>query len=338
MERSLIPQGRLGFRSHGLTSQERAAVLDELFYEGDRRKPYLGHFFTLMVISTGVAALGLAAGSAAVVIGAMLIAPLMTPIMAFAAATIQAWPKRQLESLAIVASGAVVAIAISWLVAVALPSVHPDTILPGEIIARSRPSLFDLGIALLAGGAGAYVTVRSEASSALPGVGISVALVPPLATVGITLGIGRSDLAGGAGLLFLTNFAAITLAGGLVFAIAGFVPPREHLAERRLSVGLALFLVVVLAVPLSVNSRDRWRDSQYQAIATDQVAGWDPTVEIRSISVDPTKTPVAFDLVLAGSGAPGDPDALAAGIADEIGEPTTVEIVFEPTIVGAADP
>ena len=80
----------------------------------------------------------------------------------------------------------------------------------------------DLAIAVLAGTAGAFVSVRSEASSALPGVGIAVALVPPLAAIGMTLGIGDLDLAGGAILLYLTNLVGIILAASIVFTLAGF--------------------------------------------------------------------------------------------------------------------
>jgi uncharacterized membrane protein len=114
-----------------------------------------------------------------------------------------------------------------------IPRMGPDTPRPEQVLARTSPNLVDLGFALLAGAAGAYVTVRTEAGSALPGVGIAVALVPPLATVGIALGADRGELTFGALLLFVTNFAAITLAAGLTFALTGFTPPRERFGSAQ---------------------------------------------------------------------------------------------------------
>ena len=196
--RSLIPSGDLGVRGRELPLEERARILDELFFEEDRRVPYLWRFVSLIVFSSSIAAFGLVNDSGAVVIGAMLVAPLMTPILGLAAATVQAWLARQVESLAIIGGGALLAVGVGWVMARVLPEVDADVTLPGELLARTAPNLLDLAIAVAAGAAGGYVLVRKEAGSALPGVGIAVALVPPLATVGITLGLGRTDLTDGA--------------------------------------------------------------------------------------------------------------------------------------------
>ena len=83
---TLAPTGQLGFRGRAATAEERAKVLDAFFFEGERRKPYLQQFLVLMLLSAAIAAFGLVNNSAAVVIGAMLVAPLMTPILAIAAA------------------------------------------------------------------------------------------------------------------------------------------------------------------------------------------------------------------------------------------------------------
>jgi len=189
--RSLVPSGKIGFRGRNLDFDERSRILDALFFEGERRIPYLWQFIALMVFSSSIASLGLMNDSTAVVIGAMLVAPLMTPIMAAAAALVQTWTMRLIESVAIVAGGAALGVVLGWLSTVFIPRIGSDTPLPSEVLSRTTPNLADLGIAIFAGAAGAYVTVRSEAGSALPGVGIAVALVPPLATVGITLGADR---------------------------------------------------------------------------------------------------------------------------------------------------
>ena len=187
--------------------------------------------------------MGLINDSAAVVIGAMLVAPLLIPIMALSAAVAEAWPRRQLESLAIVLGGALVAIGVGWLTAALTPRVGSGAILSGEILARTNPNMLDLGIAIAAGAAGAYITVRSEAGSALPGVWIAVALIPPLATVGITLYADQSTLAGGAAVLFVTNLAAMVLAGGITFMVAGFVVSGESVRQRRYALAFVIVLV-----------------------------------------------------------------------------------------------
>ena len=118
---SLAPTGKLGFRGRSATPEERAQVFDAFFFEGKRRIPYLQQFFTLMVLSAAIAAFGLVNNSAAVVIGAMLVAPLMTPILAIAAAIVQGWGQRVVTSFSIVAAGALAAIGVGILVSRSSP-------------------------------------------------------------------------------------------------------------------------------------------------------------------------------------------------------------------------
>ena len=130
MPPSLTPVGKLGFRGRTATPEERARIFDALFFEGEQRIPYLQQYFALMLLSAAIAAFGLVNDSAAVVIGAMLVAPLMTPILAVAAAIVHGWGRRALESLLIVGGGALagigVGIAIGWLI----PSLHTGLPLP----------------------------------------------------------------------------------------------------------------------------------------------------------------------------------------------------------------
>lgn len=335
---TLVPRGKLGTLGRDLDLEQRSRILDVLFFEGDRRVPYLFRFAALMVFSSSIAALGLMNDSTAVVIGAMLIAPLMTPIMAFAAALVQTWTHRLLESFAIVAGGAVLGIAMGWLWTELIPRIGPDSPVPAEVMARTAPNLADLGIAILAGAAGAYVTVRSEAGSALPGVGIAVALVPPLASVGVTLAADRTDLARGALLLFLTNFAAIALAAGLTFALAGFVPPRERIRRRALSLAGAALVVVAMMVPLASNTSTKLQRSVFTADAARAVEQWAPDLRVEEIEVDPKQSPKRITIVVTGSQLSGDTDELAATLAAVRGEPIEMELVFVPQISIIAEP
>ncbi len=159
-------------------------MLDELFFEGAERVPYLFRLATLMALSAVIAALGLIADSSAVVIGAMLVAPLMTPIMAFSASLVMGWPVRQVEAAVLVAAASAEAVGVGWVVSAVVPAFRP-VLLSQELLSRTQPGLLDLAIAVAAGAAGGYVAVHRKAAGALPGVAIAVAVVPPLAAAGV---------------------------------------------------------------------------------------------------------------------------------------------------------
>jgi uncharacterized hydrophobic protein (TIGR00271 family) len=217
------------------------------------KEGWIGQFSVMLGLSVLVAVMGLSADSAAVVIGAMLLAPLMVPVMAIAAAISMALPRHLLRAATIVAVASLASVLLAFVVAMVLP----DGQLPGEVLSRTSPDLRDLLVALAAGAAGAYATVRTDVSSALPGVAVAVALVPPLAAVGLTLEGGRADLAEGAALLYVANLTAIVLVGVLVFLVTGFVPPRRLRQTGRRVLGAGIFVTaatVAVAVPLAFAS------------------------------------------------------------------------------------
>ena len=170
----------------------------------------------------------------------------------------------------------------------------PDGSLSGEILARTRPDLRDLVVALAAGAAGAYATAKEDVSTALPGVAVAVALVPPLAAIGLTLEAGQPTLAKGACLLFLANFAAILLVSAIVFGVTGLVPPylTQHKRGRVLLGGLgALAATLLIAVPLTKASIDaaehgRERD-EVRAVVETWLAGSGD--EIDDLQVDDSR-------------------------------------------------
>lgn len=335
--RALIPTGDLGVRGRELPLDERARIFDELFFEDERRVPYLWRFVALIVFSTAIASLGLMNDSAAVVIGAMLIAPLMTPILGLGAATVQAWTARQLESLGIIFGGALLAVGVGWIAARLLPELDADVTLPGELLARTGPNLLDLGIAVAAGAAGAYVLIRKEAGSALPGVGIAVALVPPLATVGLTLGVGRGELAVGAVLLFLTNLACITLAASAVFLFAGFVPMLDRVLTRRgrwVSLAVTVLIVLAVAIPLTDYTVTRWTEARSAESVDELVAEWDSTLNVDEVRIDSSTSPTVFAISVSGPARPSDPDKLADIISAGEGEEVVVTIRFTDQLTG----
>ena len=219
-----------------LDPEERRRVMNELAIT--HVDHWAWRFTVMLTLSVVVAVMGLSADSAAVVIGAMLIAPLMTPVLATAASLSMSLKRKSVVSLLKVALATAWAIGMAYLLSMVLP----DGPLPGEVEARTKPDIRDLVVALAAGAAGSYATVRRDASAALPGVAVAVALVPPLATVGITLEAGERDLAIGALLLYGTNLAAIVFAGVMVFIATGFVPP-----QRLSNTAIQLFVAAVIA-------------------------------------------------------------------------------------------
>lgn len=272
---------------------ERDRILGQLFYEKERRRPYLYRFTLLQSASVVIATIGIAADSPAIVIGAMLLSPLMAPVLSVAAAATMIWPRRAFRSVGLVVLASLGSMLLAWAVAALTPDVQV-AVLPNELLARTRPTLFDLAVALAAGTAGGYAMVREEVGSALPGVAVAVALVPPLAVVGAALDLGRSDLAVGAGLLYLTNLTAIVLAGGVVFLATGFIPTVRITRLSRqmaLSVTLALIPVGLVAIPLYNSLATAVRDGRAAVITSEEVDTWlsDLQLEVVDVSVDGEK-------------------------------------------------
>lgn len=207
------------------------------------------NYFVLIVLSSIIATLGLLLNSAAVVIGAMLVAPLMSPILAFSLGMVLGDVRLIRRSIEAVLKG----IALAIVLAIFIGILSPLKGLTAEIMARTQPTLLDLAVALASGMAGAYALARKDVSAALPGVAIAAALMPPLGVVGLGLSLGKPHVAGGALLLFLTNISAISLAGVLIFILLGVRPqtwqPDTERRIRRSIVGFTLLLIVI-AIPL----------------------------------------------------------------------------------------
>ncbi len=271
-----------------ISLSDRDAMMDELLPTGDRFRSYLWRFTTLLVLSAAIAAFGLLSDSVAVVIGAMLVAPLMTPILATAAAICTSDSRRLVRATVVLIGGTLLAIAVGIIVSkLSGRTIVSADDLPTEVLSRTEPGLLDLGIAVAAGAAGGYVAPRRDATSALPGVGIAVALVPPLAVVGITLEAGATSDARGALLLYLTNLAAIIFAGAVMLLASGVAPPEID-AQRRVRVGLMVTVgaVVAVAIPLTLHTLEVIEDTQFERAVTAAIREWDDTVDVVELSTD----------------------------------------------------
>ncbi len=205
------------------------------------------HYIVLMLLSTLLATIGLFSNSSAVVIGAMLLAPLMAPIVSFAMGMLRA-DERMIEySLMKITVGIGLALLASAGVALLLP----ELALTDEMRARINPNLLDMGIAVFSGMAAAYSKSFKEIAQSLAGVAIAVALVPPLSVAGIGLGQGNMDVFYGAFLLFFTNLVGISLAATLTFQILGF----SSVVKSRKSMLIVSALLIATVFPLYFSYR-----------------------------------------------------------------------------------
>jgi uncharacterized hydrophobic protein (TIGR00271 family) len=296
---SVFEQFKTSDIGKGLSAAERKAVLEELFIFGkDNQLPFLKRMGILLITSTIIACCGLLSDSAAVVIGAMLIAPMMRPVMSAAAAIALGWSHRLYQALLLAFVMAVCAVLISVLFA----WLAPDMIeMPDQVIARTKPTFFDLVIALAAGSGGAYTITRKE-TSAIPGVAMAVALLPPLAATGILLVFNAPDLALKAFVLFFTNFSAMVLAGCIVFILVGVAPkPTQKYSSKFIRNYLLVFSLLVFgtAIPLYSYSNATWYDSPYQANQSVELQNWLRTNEltIDEVHIDKDNAIIYFQLI-----------------------------------------
>ena len=216
-------------------------------------------YITMTVMSAAIAVLGLMLNSPAVVIGAMLVSPMMGPIVAlgFSIALLD------LDEMQRAVKAIAVGVGVALLVAIILTAVSPLKEPTSEILARTRPNFFDLLIAVFSGLAGAYGVIRQRGDTVI-GVAIATALMPPIATVGFGLGTGDLHIAGGAFYLFLTNLVAIALAATLTAGLFGFRPKLATAGGRWRGIAVVAVLLLMSA-PLALSLRAIAQESRVSA-------------------------------------------------------------------------
>ncbi|NJW52591.1 DUF389 domain-containing protein [Salinimicrobium oceani] len=202
-------------------------------------------FMVMMILSTLIATFGLFGNSSPVIIGAMILAPVISPIVSFSMGMVRYDVQMLKASFLTITAGTLVSLAI----AAAVSLIVPLKVLTPEIEARLSPTLLDMGIAISSGIAAAYAHSNEGIAKSLAGVAIAVALVPPLAVSGIGIGWWDWQVFSGAILLYATNLAGIILFAGLTFLLLGFAP------FKRAKMGLVytLIIVILVAVPLSLS-------------------------------------------------------------------------------------
>ncbi|MFI7005589.1 DUF389 domain-containing protein [Streptomyces sp. NPDC050145] len=249
-----------------------------LFIERDFRSPSSTRFWGLLVLASVIASAGVVGDSTATVIGAMIVAPLMTPILGSALALVLADRAQVTRCALLVLGGALAVVAVGMLLGwIAAP---PDAFASNsQVSSRISPRLIDLLAALATGTVGAFALVRADISDTLPGVAIAISLVPPLAVTGLLITVGRYHDASESALLFATNVAAIVATGTVVFLLYGV---RGAAQESGIAVGrfhgrtlvVVAAVVLLIAVPLTTGTVSVARDRVLAADARPVAEKW----------------------------------------------------------------
>ena len=285
-------------------------------------------FHFMLGLSAIIATLGLLANSVAIIIGAMIIAPLMGPIVGMAYSVAMGNRKLLRRSSLTVLKGIILTILASWITASLIGLETVDS----EILSRTNPTLIDFGIAMAAGMAGAFANTRRSIADAIPGVAIAVALVPPLSVVGISLSLGKQEFAVGSSLLFLTNLICIIFFGSLVFLF------QSYGSIERAKHGLAMSTVVMflLGIPLTFSMRELILEKSIRYQIADLIVSETVTFanrDVKLISVIPKKDYLQVAIEIA---APIDSisqkqiDLVRNFLAENIGKPIDLEVTVIP--------
>ena len=318
--------------------QSREDLVEGLYFEEPEAGAKERGFWVLLILSVIIATLGVLADSTAVVIGAMLVAPLMTPIMGASAGIVNGWTGRMMRSFATVAGGVLVAIVVAWIVTAWTPQLVPLAT-NGQITSRTSPTLIDLMIAIAAGAAGAYAIVDKRVSSSITGVAIAVALVPPLAVVGILLYAADFDDALGAFLLFLTNLVSIVLVAGIVFVLMGLAPIHElgrNRDKNKTVIATVLLGAMIIVIPLAFTSEGILASATRQATTQEVVEEWlEDQPGLSVLRVEVSENEVA--LRVSGEGVLPSVSELEQELEEELGTDVAVLVEYFPSETVTSD-
>lgn len=254
------------------------------------------NFFVLIWSSCLIATFGLIGNSTAVIIGAMIIAPLMMPLRALAFGVLEGDLVLFRQSSIALVCGTLAGVLLSW----GLGAIVDLPEFGSEVLSRTKPNLIDLGIAIVAGMIAAYAKVQPKISDTLAGTAIAVALMPPLCVVGLTLSQGDLASSRGAFLLYFTNLLGISLSCMVVFSLSGYIPTKQHQIKRVLPLvtGLTLVLVIPLAISFSRLVQESQLKAEIKTLLLRETITVGQQVRILVFEVDSHQNPVQIYLTV----------------------------------------
>ncbi|MEM9927832.1 MAG: DUF389 domain-containing protein [Cyanobacteria bacterium P01_D01_bin.50] len=237
-------------------------------------------YLILIIASCAIATFGLLTNSAAAIIGAMIIAPLMLPIRGLAFSALEGNVSLFRTASHAVGLGSAIAVSLAWIIGL----LSGISSYGSEILARSQPTLMDLAIAIVAGSISGYAKVQPKVENSLAGTAISVALMPPICVIGLGLAQADWSLSLGATLLYLTNLFGITLSCMVSFFLKGYTP----IHKARQALGWVLALTGILVVPLTLSFISLVRQTRLQANI--RRAFLSKTLTFKEVKLDKTET------------------------------------------------
>ena len=327
-----------------VTTADIERMRDSVFFEGPEASRKFSRFWILLSLAAVIASAGVVADSTATVIGAMIVAPLMIPILGTMLSVVLGDRANLIRSVLLVIAGATLAIAIGYVVGLLVTS---DVVAAtnSQVAGRVNPRLIDLLAALATGAVGSVALIRSDISDTLPGVAIAISLVPPLTVVGLCAESGAYGQSAGALLLFGTNVAAILLTGLVVMAIyrvhrlvVADASPARKAVNRRNAVLVVVAFVIVIGVPLTSSTLRIAQDTADEASIRSAANTWADQVGWKVSDVDTTSS--ANDVVRFIGPAPvPETDTLRDVLEAKGLDPDNViaEFVFEESIPLAGD-
>ncbi|HBQ64734.1 MAG TPA: TIGR00341 family protein [Clostridiales bacterium] len=263
------------------------------------------YYYVMVALSCIIATFGLLLNSTAVIIGAMLISPLMTPIIGISLGASEGSNNLFRISMKSLVLGALMAVFLS----VFLSLLMPERLITAEILSRTKTTLFDLIIAMASGAAGTYTICCKPSSTILPGVAISTALMPPLCIIGIGFAFNDFTLSWGAFLLFLANTIAIGFSSIFIFNIFGFKKSYDDTHKvnsfvkiLRNNIFSSIALLLIISVPLLLFMLNTIRENKIQGIISSTVRDGIGTIvldsEIASLSYEKNMEKYRIDMVI----------------------------------------
>lgn len=307
----LAPRLRLWLKSY-LSNPRNRLPQNQLMLSLEAQLDDPVRYGVLLALAAGIATFGLIGDSSPVIIGAMIVSPLMSPILGLAYGLVRPDPGMRGRSLRWIAWGVLEVVLISSLLSMFSGYVAYRS----EVLNRIEPCSLDLWVALISGAAAAFCTLNPQVAASLAGVAIAVALVPPLCVTGIGLAglmdvvnhgnFLLSDLSwpvtSGSFLLFLTNLFGITVAAALVLRLYGY---GRRTAMAQLLACLSLLLAVVV-VPLWLNDASVFLQARVQK-SVHVIERLYPAMEIKTVIAQPKQHPPQVEFVL---GVPRQPTVL----------------------------
>ncbi|MDF1498344.1 MAG: DUF389 domain-containing protein [Patescibacteria group bacterium] len=254
-------------------------------------------FFVLTIFAGIIITLGLVVNSSAVVIGGMLLAPLVWPMLSLSMAIVRGKPRLIRDSVFTLFRST----ALIFVIALFLGILSPDYALQGgEFLTRTSPTIFELFIALAAGFIGAFVIAYPKIGASIAGVVIAAAIVPPIAVMGISVSHGNLVMAGGAFILFMSNLIAVTFASSILFLIARFKGPSSEKGQvqRKSNIRWALILLFMMMIPLFLITSDVIKEGNQQNMVREVVMAIIPDSSIMSVEITEKSEVTTVDITI----------------------------------------